>query len=83
MSTESVIPTVAGGWLLVASAADDKFLVENQGSTPVLIHFATSLPASDAAGHYLHPKVALPRMAAGNIYVRSLSDVGTRLIVSK
>lgn len=81
MATVKYEPVSASGWVQVAATADDDVFIENQGTVVILVHYASSAPAVDAAGHLLGPGLAMVRLAPGNVYVKALAATPAALVI--
>tara|TARA_R110002110_G_scaffold415835_1_gene657210 strand:+ start:28189 stop:28446 length:258 start_codon:yes stop_codon:yes gene_type:complete len=68
--------TAADGWVKVADTDDASFFLENQGGSPIHVHFGTS-PSAGAPYHVLPPPKsymepsALVRVAVGDVYIKT------------
>lgn len=79
MTTVNKPLTAGADWVEVTTAED--FLVQNVGSSEVMVCFAASAPTGDHPHHYLMPNTGLSRNGVtGNVYAKATN--GGQLAVS-
>lgn len=62
------------GWTEVADASDADVFVDNVCLNTIKVAFAAADPTTNEAGHKLTPGQAIPRVAAGKVWVKALKE---------